>query len=81
MTLIKILTEPAILIITIFFLFFIMTVLKNYARVEQNLKAVDTFLKSLNKKELSYRFQELDNFMSTNSFTATAWEDFKKALS
>lgn len=80
MTLIKILTEPAILIITIFFLFFIMTVLKNYARVEQNLKAVDTFLKSLNKKELSYRFQELDNFMSTNSFTATAWEDFKKAL-
>lgn len=80
MTLIKILTEPAILIITIFFLFFIMTVLKNYARVEQNLKAVNTFLKSLNKKELSYRFQELDNFMSTNSFTATAWEDFKKAL-
>lgn len=80
MTLIKILTEPAILIITAVFLFFIMTVLKNYARVEKNLKSVYNFLSALNKKELSYRFQELDEFMKNNSFTTTAWEDFKKAL-
>lgn len=80
MILIKILTEPAILIITAFFLFFIMTILKNYARVEKNLKSVYQFLSSLNKKELSYRFQELDEFMKNNSFTTTAWEDFKKAL-
>lgn len=80
MTLIKILTEPAILIITAVFLFFIMTILKNYARVEKNLKSVYFFLNSLNKKELSYRFQELDEFMKSNYFTATAWEDFKKAL-
>lgn len=80
MTLIKILTEPAILIITAIFLFFIMTVLKNYARVEKNLKSVYNFLSALNKKELSYRFQELDEFMKNNSFTTTAWEDFKKAL-
>ena len=80
MTLIKILTEPAILIITAVFLFFIMTVLRNYARVEKNLKSVYIFLSSLNKKELSYRFQELDEFMENNNFTTTAWEDFKKAL-
>lgn len=80
MTLIKILTEPAILIITAVFLFFIMTVLRNYARVEKNLKSVYIFLSSLNKKELSYRFQELDEFMGNNNFTTTAWEDFKKAL-
>ena len=80
MTLLKILTEPAILIITAVFLFFIMTVLKNYAKVEKNLKSVYAFLTSLNKKELSYRFQELDKYMSSNNFTATAWEDFKKAL-
>ena len=80
MTLLKILTEPAILIITAVFLFFIMTVLKNYAKVEKNLKSVYAFLSSLNKKELSYRFQELDKYMSSNNFTATAWEDFKKAL-
>lgn len=80
MTLLKILIEPAILIITAFFLFFIMTVLRNYAKVEKNLNAVYVFLRSLNKKELSYRFNELDNFMKNNAFTSTSWEDFKKAL-
>lgn len=80
MTLIKILTEPAILIITVFFLFFIMTVVKNYSRVQKNLNSVYSFLNSLNKKELSYRFNELDGFMGSNPYTATPWEDFKKAL-
>ncbi len=80
MTILGIVTEPAILIITVFFLFFIMTVLRNYAKVEKNLKSVYEFLKSLNKKEISYRFQQLDEFMSTNSYTTTSWEDFKKAL-
>ena len=80
MTLLKIITEPAILIITICFLFCIMTVLRNYSVVEKNLNSVYVFLKSLNKKELSYRFNELDNFMKNNTFTSTSWEDFKKAL-
>lgn len=80
MTFLDIIKEPAILIITIAFLFFIMTVLRNYTRVEKNLKAVKNFLSALNKKELSYRFKELDNFMASNSFTNTVWEDFKKAL-
>ncbi len=80
MTLLGIVTEPAILIITIFFLFFIMTVLRNYTRVENNLKSVWEFLKTLNKKEISYRFRELDEFMTSNQYTNTSWEDFKKAL-
>lgn len=80
MSLIKILTEPAILIITACFLFCIMTVLKNYIKVKANLSSVYEFLKGLNKKELSYRFQQLDEFMGANSFTAIAWEDFQKAL-
>lgn len=80
MTLLGIVTEPAILIITIFFLFFIMTVLRNYTRVENNLKSVWEFLKTLNKKEISYRFKELDEFMTSNQYTNTSWEDFKKAL-
>ena len=80
MTILGIITEPAILIITVFFLFFLMTVLWNYSKIEKKLKSVYEFLQSLNKKELSYRFQQLDEFMSTNSYTTTSWEDFKKAL-
>ena len=80
MTFLDVLKEPAILIITATFLFFIMTVLRNYSKVEKNLNSVLNVLTSLNKKELSYRFQELDNLMMSNSFTSTPWEDFKKAL-
>lgn len=80
MTFLDVLKEPAILIITTAFLFFIMTVLQNYSRVEKNLKSVLEVLTSLNKKELSYRFQELDNLMMTNPYTSTVWEDFRKAL-
>lgn len=80
MTFLSIVTEPAILIITAFFLFFIMTVLRNYNKTEKNLKSVYEFLKTLNKKEISYRFNQLDEFMSTNTYTSTSWEDFKKAL-
>ena len=80
MTFIKIVTEPAILIITGFFLFFILMVLNNYSRTEKALKSVHKFLSELDHKEISYRFNELDEFMSSNKYTNTVWEDFKKAL-
>lgn len=80
MTFLDIITEPAILIITLAFLFFLITVLRNYSTAEKNLKSVYEFLKTLNKKELSYRFNQLDEFMSSNTYTVTSWEDLKKAL-
>lgn len=80
MTLITIFTEPAILIITAIFMFFIITILGNYSKTEKNLKSVYSFLQGMNKKEISYRFNQLDEFMSGNVYTSTTWEDFKKAL-
>ena len=75
-----IIMEPAIIIITSIFLLFILTVFASYTKTETNLKKVYKFLSGLNKKEISYRFNELDEFMSGNSYTSTSWEDFKKAL-
>ena len=80
MSFINIFTEPAIIIISAIFLFFIMTVLTNYNRTEKNLKIVYNFLNKMNKNEISYRFNQLDEFMSSNLYTSIAWEDFKKAL-
>lgn len=80
MNFLEILTEPAILIITAFFLYFILFVLRNYIRLEKNLKSVYETLKSYSKKDISYRFEELNNFMSSNTLTSVTWEDFKKAL-
>ena len=80
MNFLNVLTEPAIIIITVVFLSFIMTVLHNYRKIEKNLKPVFDFLHALNKKEISYRFNQLDEFMSNNYLTSICWEDFKKAL-
>lgn len=80
MSFIQIATEPAILIITTIFLFFIITVLRSYNKIEKNLKSVYSFLASMNKKEMSYRFNQLDEFMNGNNYTSISWEDFKKAL-
>lgn len=77
---IKLLLEPAILIITAFFLFFILSTLKNYSKTEKNLKSAYNFLQTLNKKEISYRYNQINDFMINNNFTTTSWEDFKKAL-
>jgi hypothetical protein len=35
---------------------------------------------TFNKNELSYRYKQLDEFMSNNDYMSTSWEDFKKAL-
>ena len=80
MDLVRVVSEPAILIISAIFLFFILSILKNYTRTEKNLKSVYNFLKTMNKKEMSYRFNQLDEFMNENTYTCTIWEDFKKAL-
>lgn len=80
MTFLTIIQEPAIIIITAFFIFFIMNILWNYAKIARNLEPIVKFLQSLNKKEVSYRFNQINECMSGNPYTATAWEDFKKAL-
>jgi hypothetical protein len=76
----KVITEPAILIITGCFLFCMISVLVKYFRISKNLKSVYNTLKTFNKNELSYRYKQLDEFMSNNAYMSTSWEDFKKAL-
>lgn len=80
MTLAMIYTEPAILIITAIFMLFIIITLASYNRTAKNLNSIYQLLKSMNKNEISYRFNQLDEYISENPYTSTSWEDFKKAL-
>ena len=80
MTLISILTEPAILIIVSVFLCFIFITIKNYLKVNFNLKQIHKTLKNIDKPEISYKFKQLDSYMASNTYTSVIWEDFKKAL-
>jgi len=80
MTVFNILLEPAIIIIIAVFVCFTFIILTNYAYIETKLKKVSKYLQNIDKKELSYRFTQLDEFMSSDNFTRIIWEDFKKAL-
>ena len=80
MEFLNIFTEIPILIITTIFGLFILMVLFSYTKTEAKLKSVYEFLTTINKKDLSYRFNQLDEFMHSNTYTNTTWEDFKKAL-
>ena len=76
----NIIFEPAILIITAVFICFLLITLSNYSRMNEELTKVYEYLKTLNKTELSFKYNQLDEFMSSNNFTSIIWEDFKKAL-
>ena len=80
MSFISIFTEPAILIIISVFVCFTFLTLTNYMKVNKNLTQIHSTLKNIDKKEISYRFKQLDSFMTGNSYTSVIWEDFKKAL-
>ena len=80
MFLIKLFLEPAILIITGCFVWFLLTVFSNYSKVEYNLQKIVKFLQGINKKEVSYKFSQINDFMSENKYICTVWDDFKKAL-
>ena len=80
MTILDILLEPAILIISAVFFCFIFVTLSNYVKINKSLNSIYDYLKSLNKNEISFKYNQLDEFMSANPYTGTIWEDFKKAL-
>lgn len=76
----SLLSEPAIIIISLIFVFFIYTVVVNYVRLEKYLKPVYEFLSIMQKRELSYRYEQLNDFMFSNPYTSLPWEDLRKAL-
>lgn len=80
MSFLTIFSEPAILIISAIFLLLILMVVASYLKTEKNLKSVYEFMSGLDKKEISYRFNQLDEFMINNTYTCTCWEDLKKSL-
>lgn len=69
-----------ILVILAVFIYFVIITIRDYNKVKANLYAIYATLASINKKELSYKFKQLDDFMSQNPYTMTTWEDFKKSI-
>lgn len=80
MEILKILTDPAILIVIATFVGITIYFIKNVKRINSDLLLLLSFLKKFKKSDLAFRFKELDDGMSSVPYLAHLWTDFKNTL-
>lgn len=76
----KILLDPAILLVLMTFVGITVYYIKKIKRINTELLALMAFLKRFKKADLSFRFKELDNGMSSIPYVANFWAEFKNTL-
>lgn len=76
----KLLKDPPIIIILTTFISGLTYTLKRYLNIKKNLDTLYTNLESFTKTNLSYRYEEFKQVLSTNPCTAKVFDDFKDAL-
>lgn len=76
----KILLDPAILLVLMTFIGITVYYVKKIKRINNELLALLAFLKRFKKADLTFRFKELDNGMSSIPYVANFWADFKNTL-
>jgi hypothetical protein len=80
MNILHILTDIPILIVICTFVFSVIYCIKNYVRINKDLKEFFAFISSFKKTDLSFRFKEIDEWMSYNPHLAPSWLEFKNTL-
>ncbi len=80
MDLLKIITDPAILIIIATFVSISFYTYKQYTNVNSNLLWFIKFLKDYKKTDLSFRFGEFDAAISKFRYVLSSWLEFKNTL-
>lgn len=76
----RLLFEPAILIVLVAFLSIIIYYTNKVSFVNKNLIMLLDFLKTFKKSDLTFRFKELDDGMNSNPFVSRTWAEFKNTL-
>ncbi len=80
MDIVRILCEPAVIIIlSVFLVLLIYTVVK-YCYISNNLQRLSQKFGEYKKQELLYRFKELDEYFLNDKFTSSIWTEFKKIV-
>jgi hypothetical protein len=72
--------NPAILIVLVTFFSFIIYYVTKLNYINLRLVELLSFLKTFKKADLIFRFKELDELMSNNSYVVNAWTEFKNTL-
>lgn len=76
----KILLDPAIILVLMTFIGITIYYVKKIKRINAELLALMAFLKKFKKADLTFRFKELDNGMSSIPYIANIWAEFKNTL-
>ena len=76
----KLLLEPSILIVLMTFVGISVYYIKKVKLINKELLTLLAFLKKFKKADLTFRFKELDNGMSSIPYVANLWSEFKNTL-
>ena len=80
MNLVHIFTDIPILIVLATFISSLIFCVKKYIYVNKNLKVLLAFISNFNKRDLNFRFKEIDEWMTSNPYVASSWQEFKNTL-
>ncbi|MDR1168203.1 MAG: hypothetical protein LBK53_04845 [Heliobacteriaceae bacterium] len=80
LTFAHVITDIPIDIVLVTFIASIIYTIKSYLNVSQNLKKLNAFLSQFKKTDLSFRFREIDEWMTANHYVSHAWHEFKNTL-
>ena len=80
MNLAHIFTDIPILIVLSTFVISTLFCLNRYFYINKNLKIFLKFLQNFKKIDLNFRFKEIDEWMTLNSYVSGAWLEFKNTL-
>lgn len=76
----RILLNPVILAIIVFFVGIVLYFLSKVQYINRSLISLTNVLKSFRKGNIVYRFKELDDLFANNAFISNYWVEFKNTL-
>lgn len=76
----NILLNPVVLAILVLFLSVLVYFIKSTQAINQSLNNLTNILKSFKKGNIAFRFKELDEILSNNTFISNYWIEFKNTL-
>ena len=80
MDLLKYFANPALLIISLFFITSIVYCVHKYIYINKNIENLLSFLQKFKKSDITYRFKEFDDGLTSNPYVSNIWVEFRNTL-
>ncbi len=80
MEVLRYLFNPALMIIFLFFIFSVIYCVYKYQKINEQMVMLLNYLKKFKKSDLSFRFKEFDDGLSSNPYISNIWTEFRNTL-